>query len=158
MIDSIEIKQACLQDIPALQVLYEETLRTINSFDYSEEEIEDWVSCGNDISRWEYLLSTMHFIVAVNVSGELVGFAAINHRGFLNSLFVHKDRQHCGVGTMLLDKVELYARKKDLEYIEAEVSITVYEFFLKHGFQMIDKFRRPLQRCSIINYHMRKYL
>lgn len=43
------IKIAQQSDIVELRDLYRNTVLTVNSRDYSQEEIEDWALCGDDL-------------------------------------------------------------------------------------------------------------
>ena len=66
------------QSIPQeLSDLFQNTVLTINKRDYSQAEVEDWASCGNDLSRIEEMIRTHYFIVAVNRQAQIVGFSSI---------------------------------------------------------------------------------
>ena len=81
----------------------------IRDSDYSQAEVEDWASCGDDLSKIEDMIKTHYFIVAVNRQSEIVGFSSITPQGYLHSMFVHKDFQGKGIATMLLEEIERYA-------------------------------------------------
>ena len=53
-------------DIEEIQSLYRNTVLVINRRNYSQEEVEDWASCGDDLSKLESMIKTHYFIVAVN--------------------------------------------------------------------------------------------
>ena len=45
------IRVAQQSDIVELKDLYKNTILVINRHDYSQEEVEDWASCGDDLSK-----------------------------------------------------------------------------------------------------------
>ena len=68
------IRTARQSDTAELSDLYQNTVLTINKRDYSQAGVEDWASCGNDLSRIEEMIRTHNFIVAVNRQEQIVGF------------------------------------------------------------------------------------
>ena len=87
------IRQAQQSDVVALKELFQNTVLVINRRDYSQAEVEDWASCGDDLSNIEEMIKTHYFIVAVNQQSQIVGFSSITPQGYLHSMFVHKDFQ-----------------------------------------------------------------
>lgn len=73
----ITIRIALNTDIEEIQSLYRNTVLVINRRDYSQAEVEDWASCGDDPSKIEGMIKTHYFIVAVNRQSEIVGFSSI---------------------------------------------------------------------------------
>lgn len=150
------IRQATASDIPELKVLYQNTVLTVNRKDYSAEEVEDWASCGDDLPHWSELFAEQHYIVAENNQGKMVGFASINDRGYMHTLFVHKDFQHQGIATLLYQTIEKYAKGKGVEKITSEVSITARPFFEKQGFVVDEEQKRKANKLYLTNYKMSK--
>ena len=101
------IRVAQQSDIVELKDLYKNTVLVINRHDYSQEEVEDWASCGDDLSKIGKMIETHYFIVAVNQQSQLVGFSSITPQGYLHSMFVHKDFQGKGIATILLKEIEI---------------------------------------------------
>ena len=60
------IRIARLSDALELKDLFQDTVLNINKRDYSKAEVEDWASCGNDLSHIKEMIKTHYFIVAVN--------------------------------------------------------------------------------------------
>lgn len=141
-----------------LQSLYRNTVLTINRRDYSQEEVEDWASCGDDLSKIGEMIKTHYFIVAVNQLSQIVGFSSITPQGYLHSMFVHKDFQGKGVATILLEEIERYAASVGITRITSEVSLTARPFFEKRGYMVeVEQKRRANQLC-LTNYWMVKEL
>ena len=45
------IREAQQTDTIALKELFQNTVLAVNSKDYSQAEVEDWASCGDDLSN-----------------------------------------------------------------------------------------------------------
>ena len=103
------IRVAQQSDVIELRDLYKNTVLEINRRDYSQEEVEDWASCGDDLAKIKGMIETHYFIVAVDQQSQVVGFSSITPQGYLHSMFIHKDFQGKGIATMLLKEIELYA-------------------------------------------------
>ena len=71
------IRQAQQSDAVALKELFQNTVLVINRRDYSQAEVEDWASCGNNLSNIKERIETHYFVVAVNQQSQIVGFSAI---------------------------------------------------------------------------------
>ena len=61
------IRPALQSDAVELKNLFQNTVLAINRRDYSQAEVEDWASCGDDLSNIEDMIKTHYFIVAINV-------------------------------------------------------------------------------------------
>lgn len=150
------IREARQSDCVELKDLYQNTVLTINRRDYSQEEVEDWASCGNDLSKIEGMIRTHYFIVAVNRQSQIVGFSSITPQGYLHSMFVHKDFQGKGIAKALLNKIEQYAIAAGIGRITSEVSLTARPFFEKRGYVVQEEQKRKANRLCLTNFWMAK--
>ena len=144
----ITIRIALNTDIEEIQSLYRNTVLVINRRDYSQAEVEDWASCGDDPSKIEGMIKTHYFIVAVNRQSEIVGFSSITPQGYLHSMFI----------TLLLNEIERYAVAAGITRITSEVSITARPFFEKRGYIVEVEQKRRANQLSLTNYWMAKSL
>jgi putative acetyltransferase len=151
-------RQATVSDFPELTKLYKSTILSVNRKDYSAEEVEDWASCGDDITHWHELSAEQYCIVAENKKRKIVGFASINDAGYMHTMFVHKDFQHRGIATLLYNTLEKYAKEKGVHRITSEVSITARPFFEKQGFVVDEEQKRKANRLRLTNYKISKNL
>ena len=150
------IRAALQSDAVELKNLFQNTVLAINRRDYSQAEVEDWASCGNDLSNIENMIKTHYFIVAVNQQSEIVGFSSITSQGYLHSMFVHKDFQGEGIATMLLNEIEQYAITNGIMRITSEVSLTARPFFEKKGYIVEEEQKRKANQLSLTNFWMAK--
>lgn len=146
------------KDIPQMKDLFRTTVLNVNSKDYTEAEVMDWVSCGDNEVRWKELLVSNRYVGAFNECNVLVGFSSMNKDGYLNSMFVHKDFQHKGIATQLLSEVERIAVQYGVGYITCEVSLTARTFFEKKGYEIIKIHKYKANKLELTNFVMRKVL
>ena len=57
MVTNLGIRRLAAQDIPEMRKLFRATVLTVNSKDYTKEEVEDWASCGDSVEHWKELLA-----------------------------------------------------------------------------------------------------
>lgn len=151
-------RTATKNDISELEELFRNTVMTVNRRDYTAEEVADWASCCESDECWEELLATLHFIIATDADGRIVGFTSIRDDGYLHSMFVHKDCQRQGIATALLRRIEDYASEHGISEITSEVSITARKFFELQGYVVECEQRVQANKLIMTNYKMRKTL
>lgn len=156
--EDISFRKATLADIQEIKDLFANTVLTVNRKDYTEEETADWAACGERPGHWERLVNDLHFIVATNAEGHIIGFAAIRHDGYLHSLFTHKDHQRQGVATRLLRLMESHAMANGAKTITSEVSITARPFFEHNGYAVVSEQKAQAHKLRLTNYKMAKNL
>lgn len=153
----IYLRKAVPGDISILRTLFHDTVTTVNRKDYTQSQVEAWVSRGTP-ERWRELFDQLYFIVAENESNKIVGFTSINNTGYLHSMFVHKDYQHQGIAGSLLMEIEKYARSLSIKKIESEVSLTARYFFEHRGY-VVDKIQKiDIEDQQLTNFVMYKHL
>lgn len=153
-----KLRELTDEDIPVLQTLFRETVLHVNVRDYIREEVEDWASCGDSAEHMKDLLARNDYIAALNERDEIIGFSSMNAEGYLHSLFVHKDYQRVGVGSLLLSAVEKRAREYGVAEITSEVSQTARLFFEKRGYEVLKVQKRRANRLKLTNFVMCKRL
>ena len=158
MATNLGIRPLTELDIPEMRELFRTTVLTVNSKDYTKEEVADWASCGESVAHWKELLAKNDYIGAIDGQGKIVGFSSMNAEGYLHSMFVHKDWQGKGVATLLLSEVEKMACEYGVRKISVEVSITARPFFEKHGYKVVKEQKAKANRLWLTNYVMEKTL
>ena len=152
------IRVALQSDTVELKQVFQNTVLAINRRDYSQAEVEDWASCGDNLANIKDMIKTHYFIVAVNQQSEIVGFSSITPQGYLHSMFVHKDFQGKGIATMLLNEIEQYAITNGIMRITSEVSLTARPFFEKRGYIVEEEQKRKANQLSLTNFWMAKQM
>lgn len=152
------IRVALQSDTVELKQVFQNTVLAINRRDYSQAEVEDWASCGDNLANIKNMIKTHYFIVAVNQQSEIVGFSSITPQGYLHSMFVHKDFQGKGIAIMLLNEIEQYAITNGIMRITSEVSLTARPFFEKRGYIVEEEQKRKANQLSLTNFWMAKQM
>ena len=146
------------KDLYDMQNLFRSTVLNVNIKDYTKEEVEDWASCGDDIKHWKEILFNNQFIGAFDKQDNLIGYSSMNKRGYMHSMFVHKDWQGKGVATQLLSEVEIIAIQYKVKEITSEVSKTARPFFEHKGYVVECEQKQQANRLKLTNYKMKKVL
>ena len=61
----LEIRKAESSDIIEITKLFYETIQTVNSKHYPQDEIDDWASWHTDFDRWNKKIIEQYFIIAI---------------------------------------------------------------------------------------------
>ena len=96
----MKIREYRTEDCPQLARLFYDTVHSINTRDYTKEQVDAWADGRVDIDGWNTSFLEHYTLVAVD-SGIVAGFGDIDAAGYLDRLYVHKDYQGMGVATML---------------------------------------------------------
>ena len=149
------IRKASLHDIEELRELYFGTITTINSKDYSQEQITAWASTSNRTESLGRKIREQNFYIAQKEEGTITGFASLENHGHLDMLYVHKDYQNKGIAKTLLGVILEKAKSLQLAIIETEASITAKPFFEKHGFKTQEEQTVYIDDVGLLNHKMK---
>ena len=126
-------------------VYYRATHET-NAADYHTELLNRWAPPDMDMTQWACRLRETNPFVAL-LDDQIVGFAELDASGFLEYFYVTPDHQRQGVGKALMSKLISEAYNLGVTAVTADVSITSKNFFLAHGFEIVES------RMNIIMGH-----
>lgn len=140
-------------DLWQVTALFYDTVHTVNAADYSPEQLDAWADGAPDADRWNRSLLAHHSLVAVEGRDLIVGFGDIDGTGYLDRLYVHKDRQGLGIATALCDRLE---RAVDAPVITTHASITARPFFEGRGYRVLREQRVERHGVQMTNYVMEK--
>ncbi|MEM6692719.1 MAG: GNAT family N-acetyltransferase, partial [Planctomycetota bacterium] len=95
----------------------------------------------------------------VAMEGErLVGFADMDHEGYIDRLFVSADHQRMGFARQLFERLIQDALRNDILEMTTEASITARPFFQSMGFEVEQKQSVICRGVALTNYRMRKFI
>ena len=132
------IRRFITEDAQAVSDMIALTLRTTNSKDYTQEELDDVIKRlqpGDIIGR----ASGQHFYV-VEEDGRIIGSGAIGSywgiegESSLFTIFVHPEFQGRGVGRRIIETLENDEYFLNSRRVEIPASITATPFYLKLGY------------------------
>src|SRR5689334_4991990 len=136
MSEAVTIRRADEADLEAILILFKQTIKKINAVDYNKEQLKVWSDGAKKKERWLRKIKEHYFLVAEQQQ-VIVGFASITGKGYLDFLFVSKDHQRQHIASELFAQLELHARKKGVDRISSDVSITARPFFEKQKFRLV---------------------
>ena len=139
------------QDCGELAELFYNTVHTVNSKDYTKEQLDVWATGKVDLEKWDQSFQEHYSVVAVD-GKIIIGFGDIDKTGYLDRLYVHAEYQGKGVATVICDKLE----QKVSGRIITHASITARPFSEKRGYKIIRE--QQVERLGIYlkNFIMEK--
>jgi putative acetyltransferase len=149
----MQTRLATINDMEQLMQLFRDTILTINSKDYNDEQVNAWAATSKNIDRLKTKIKEDHFIVA-ETDTIIVGFSSITSSGYLDFMYVHKDHQRKGIANKLLNEIKIQAIKWNLAEITTDASITAKPFFESHGFKVITQQKVYIIDVMLVNYKM----
>lgn len=153
----MKIRKADSSDHYHMLALFVETVRSVNTKDYSPRQIDKWAATANDSSVLKKL-SIAHNFYVCEKDGELTGFCSINAKGFIHSFFVSTAYQRKGVGAYMMQFIIEYALRHNIKTLEAEVSVTAKSFFEKYGFSVVTPQIVSIDEVPFRNFRMKNNL
>ena len=141
------------EDLGQITALFYDTVHAVNAADYAPEQLDAWADGAPDLDRWNGSLLAHHSLVAVEGRDLIVGFGDIDATGYLDRLYVHKDRQGLGIATALCDRLE---RAVEAPVLTTHASITARPFFEGRGYRVLREQRVERHGVRMTNYVMEK--
>lgn len=144
-------------DCGSMAELFYETVHSVNAADYTKEQLDAWATGNVDLTAWDKSFLE-HFTIVAEETGDdgkrIVGFGDIDSTGYLDRLYVRKDRQRRGIASAICGELENAA---DAAKITTHASITARSFFQKRGYRVVRE--QQVERGGILltNYVMEKY-
>ena len=154
---AIKIRLFEPQDADQVARLFHETVREVNSRDYSSAQVKAWAPNDIYFRNWADVCSN-RFTYVADHEGVIAGFAELEANGHIDCFYCHKDYQRCGVGSQLYRAIEAKALELAVSRLFVEVSITAKPFFQRMGFAVVEQQTVPCRGETLINYVMEKFL
>lgn len=149
------IREYRSDDCSMLAQLFYDTVHTVNSRDYTNEQLAVWATGNFDLCEWDRSFSE-HTTLIATCDNVIVGFADMGKHGYLDRLYVHKDHQGKGIATALISELERRAREENVICFETYASITAKPFFEKRGYTAQSQNTVIREGISLINFKMTK--
>ena len=157
MMGAIMVRPAEPGDASEMAKLFFETVHAINRRDYSSVEVNAWAP--HMLSAEEWLARQEGKMVYAALEGDrVVGFAELEPSGHIDCFYTHKNHQGRGIGSLLLDRIEVRARDLRLSKLRAEVSFTAKSFFEHRGFRSLRRQEVLRRGVALRNFVMEKDL
>jgi putative acetyltransferase len=157
MIEDLDFREATLDDLPEITSIFRDTIRTVNSKDYSEQQVQAWSSGADDIDKWKDRIKKFYFLVA-EYKNQIVGFSYLKNGNYLDGMFVHKDFQRQTIASKLLRIMESRVTMNGHDIIKSDISITALDFFDSHFYEVEKKQKKSFKGMVFENYIVYKEL
>jgi putative acetyltransferase len=144
-----------INDTPEIVKLFYDTVHEVNIRDYTKAQVDAWAPTDIDIASWTTSLSSKFTFVA-EAGDRIVGFGELEANGHIDRFYCHKDFQGKGVGTQILEQIELQAKSLGINKLFTEASITAKPFFESKGFMVIKQQEVERRGQKFINFAMEK--
>jgi putative acetyltransferase len=161
---NFEIRPFVEEDIPEITRLYTDTIQTIVAKDYTPEQIQAMIPVQEPFSRitvqeiWREHLSFGECFVA-NQGREIIGFGTAKQGYgdyYLEGLYVHRNRQREGIGSVILLSLENAAREHCAKKMILHATKGAVAFYLAQGYapQGFEKMvlwsgQIPIEHCKM---------
>ncbi len=177
---ALTIRLAAMEDVPALQELIAESVRTLSLSYYSEREIDSALMHVFGVDR--QLIHDETYLVA-EIEGRIVGCGGWSKRRTLfggdqaesvrvdellnpetdaarvRAFYVHPEWSRRGIGRQILQACEAAAHESGFTTLELVATLPGEPLYSAHGYERIGPFEIPLpDGHSLAAFHMKKRL
>ena len=137
--------------------LFHNTIRNVNTRDYTEEQVRVWAPDTVDPDKWRRRIEGINPFVVVE-DDMIVGYSDLQTSGLIDHFFVHHEHQRRGVGSRLMTAIHEEAERLELDQLHSHVSITARPFYEAHGFHVEKEQTVEDGGLTFRNFLMRKQL
>lgn len=151
------IRQFITGDEIALFRVFFSAVHKIASRDYTAEQVNAWAPADIDQQLWAAHMRNLRPFV-VEIDKEIVGYADLQPDGYIDHFYVSGAYARQGVGTLLMKRIHEEARRLGLNELTSNVSKTAEPFFIRQGFEVVERKSPVLRGVVLQNAFMRKNL
>lgn len=153
----ITIRNYIESDANALWDIFFNTVRNINTRDYSQVQVEAWAPESFDFEIWKNKVTGLSPFIA-EIDGVIVGYTDLQDDGLIDHFFCHFEYQGQGVGRALMNHVFSVGDKAGIMRYYSNVSITARPFYEHCGFTLAKEQLVEVRGQKLINFVMEKYI
>lgn len=153
----MNIRKATLSDLPAMKLLFVDTIESVCKADYNEVQIKEWTSSVNNLKRWTDVVENQLVLLSI-IDEKITGFGTLKNGDYIDFFYIHKDFQRQGIAGFLLTALEKEAQKFNTKQITSDISITAKVFFKKNGYVVEREQHNERNGVVLVNYKMKKQL
>ncbi|QUX95770.1 GNAT family N-acetyltransferase [Marinomonas sp. CT5] len=153
----IKVRRYEQVDSIVLWDIFFNTVRTVNTQDYSLAQVQAWAPESFDMSVWERKMDEIKPFVA-ELDNIIVGYCDLQSDGLIDHFFCHHQYQGKGVGRRLMSHIVSLAIERNIARIYSHVSLTAKPFFERFGFRVVSEQNVKVRGEALINFEMEKWL
>lgn len=152
-----EIRLARADEIPMLAGIYQRAVDRSCAPWYSSDQLAAWLGFASDENVWLDSFEESHCLVAVNRRGMPLAFGdAHPGTGRIGRLYVEPDMQGNGLGTAILNELELLLLHAGHREAALESALNAYRFYLNRGYSSQGTVVLPFNGVLFTQYRMLK--
>jgi len=144
-------------DAAKLLALMRDTVRRVNSREYSPEQIAALAFGAIESGPWAERFNG-RFAVGAEPDGRPIGFADLETSGHSDRFYVAADRQRSDVGSAMLAAILAEARRLGLRRLSVAASLTAGSFFERQGFLVVTPQTVVCREVEFVNLQMERDL
>lgn len=153
----MRLRRFQLADAPALFEVFYSSVHLLACRDYTAAQIQAWAPDDIDQGLWaQHMQGLQPFVV--EDGAKIVGYADLQSNGYIDHFFVSGQYARCGIGSLLMRHILDEAALHGLEQLTSQVSRSAEPFFLRFGFQIVERREPVLRGVTLPNALMRKLL
>jgi putative acetyltransferase len=146
-------------DEAKLAAIFHAAIHQIAAQHYSPEQVNAWAPQVPDESRFLARGTDGRILlVAVDVDDGPLAYGDVEADGHIDHLFCRPDAAGTGIAGRLYEALEEAALDRGISLLFTEASEPARRFFLKHGFEVIERNDFELAGVAIHNFRMTKRL
>ncbi|MEB3337263.1 MAG: GNAT family N-acetyltransferase [Leptolyngbyaceae bacterium] len=153
----IKVRAYEKSDTVALMQLFHDTVHGVNSRDYTKAQVDAWAPANQNVDLWMRHLSSQFTYVAEQ-DHQILGFGQLAENGYIDRFYCHQHVQRRGIGTQILEQIEIKARSLGIQRLFTEASITAKPFFASKGFTVVRQQSVERRGQVFTNFLMEKFL
>lgn len=150
-----KIRGYIFSDAPKLLDLFCQTIRVVNSRDYSADQINAWANLEERKAKWPETFKEKDVWVCDD-QDEIAGFCELKNDGYIDRFYIAHNHIGRGVGQLLYKKLEAHAISLGLSQLFVDASITAKPFFSKMGFTNEKRQTVFIGEVAFTNFRMTK--
>ena len=144
----MEVRKAKTEEAQAIIDLHVDTVRRINSRDYSTDQIDFWIG-KRKVEITEAMIKAKEYYVAVDETGHVFGMGHMKDNN-ITGLYVSADHQQEGIGSAILGRMEKDAMQNGAVMMEIESTLTAAPFYLRKGYHEIDRRKVGTAKLDVV--------
>lgn len=156
----MKIRKAKVEDASEIVRFHKNTIKKINSKDYTKKIIDAWTKNIKTFKLKKRLKNNKNRIYFVAVlKNKIVGFILIDkEEKIIRALYTHHKFQRQGIGKKLLKKGEEKLKKLGVKKSKMHCSITAIPFYKSQGYKKIRWSYTKINNAKIKDLIMEKEL
>jgi putative acetyltransferase len=149
------IRVFCEGDEAALFQVFSSAIRMVACSDYTSQQVEAWAPKDPDWMAWNTRIRGINPFVAV-LDEQIVGYADLQPTGYIDHFFVSGFHSRQGIGQQLMSYLLQKAAGHQYDELTSHVSKTAQAFFIRNGFEVLERRHSVSRGVELENALMRK--